>query len=331
VTRVAQFLPTARESRSGYERQKSLRILLVAEESPGLQLIREIARTKHELVGVVATSDLKGGMSGRVWQLAQTMGLHTWPGESVKDPRFARRLGAENIDVLLNVHSLHLICPEVLEVPRLGAFNLHPGPLPRYAGLNAPSWALYNDESNYAVTVHRIEPGIDTGPVVFEAPFKIGCDDNALALFMQCVKLGVPLLMRLLQSLAMDPKSLPLTPQDVSQRRYFGRKVPDQGRLIWNRPAAHIVNFVRACDYYPFVSPWGYPLARLGDRSIRIVRAQRSGGAVDAPPGTITGCDREMAIVAAADETIGIRLVEWEGKIVPAAKVLEPGVRLGDG
>lgn len=308
-----------------------MRVLLIAEESPGLQMIREIGRTEHEIAGVVAAPDFEGSGSGSVWQLARKSDFRTWPSESVKDPCFAHQLEAAKIDVLLNVHSLHLICPEVLDAPRYGAFNLHPGPLPQYAGLNAPSWALYNGETKHAVTVHRVDPGIDTGPVAFEASFDIGRDDNALALFMQCIKLGVPLMMRLLKTLATAPKSLALRSQDTGLRRYFGREVPERGRLAWGRSAEHIVNFVRACDYYPFSSPWGYPAARLGERSIRVVRARRTGEAANAPAGTVMRCEGDLALVAANDETIALHLVELEGKTVPAGKVLTPGDRLEDG
>ena len=70
----------------------------------------------------------------------------------------------QGVDLLLNVHSLYLIARRtVVAAPRIGSFNLHPGPLPEYAGLNTPSWAIYNGEREHGVTVHWMEPGVDTG------------------------------------------------------------------------------------------------------------------------------------------------------------------------
>ena len=57
------------------------------------------------------------------------------------------------MDLILNVHSLHLIRKEILDLPRLGSFNFHPGPLPRYAGLNSVCWALYRGETKHGVTL----------------------------------------------------------------------------------------------------------------------------------------------------------------------------------
>ena len=57
--------------------------------------------------------------------------------------------------------------------------------------------------------------------------------------------------------MAEDPEKLPRTTQDLSQRCYYGKKPPNDGRLEWTAPADRIVNFVRACDYFHFESPWG--------------------------------------------------------------------------
>lgn len=54
--------------------------------------------------------------------------------------------------------------------------NLHNGPLPRYRGVNPINWALKNKENNHGVTIHRIEPGIDTGPIYGQIIFPI--NDN---------------------------------------------------------------------------------------------------------------------------------------------------------
>src|SRR5580692_7331177 len=73
------------------------------------------------------------------------------PVERVKDPELAESLRSAQVDLLLNVHSLYIIHQGVLAVPRLGAYNLHPAPLPRYAGLNSVSWAIYHGEKEHGV------------------------------------------------------------------------------------------------------------------------------------------------------------------------------------
>ena len=91
---------------------------------------------------MVASPKPAYGSPVTLWKTAERLGYRTWAAESVKDPMFARQVRADDVDVLLNVHSLHIINKDVLRAPKLSSFNLHPGPLPRYAGLNPVCWAL---------------------------------------------------------------------------------------------------------------------------------------------------------------------------------------------
>jgi methionyl-tRNA formyltransferase len=57
------------------------------------------------------------------------------------------------------------IAPQaLLEIPRLGSLNPHYGLLPRYRGMNVTEWSIYHDDP-VGVTVHAVDPGIDTGPI----------------------------------------------------------------------------------------------------------------------------------------------------------------------
>ena len=58
-----------------------------------------------------------------------------------------------------------MIPDPVLALAARGAINFHDGPLPRYAGLNAPVWAILNREPAHGVTWHLIEGGIDEGDI----------------------------------------------------------------------------------------------------------------------------------------------------------------------
>src|SRR5207237_10106595 len=140
-------------------------------------------------------------------------GLDGREARDVKRPDYAQKIIDERVDVILNVHSRYIVHEEVCQAPRIGAFNMHPGPLPEYAGLNCVSWALYRGESRYAVTVHWMIREIDAGDIVYQASFPIQANDTPLLLTHKCVKAGVPLLARLLESAARDPQSIPRTPQ----------------------------------------------------------------------------------------------------------------------
>lgn len=309
-----------------------MNILLIAEESAGIQVLRALAESNHRIVAVM-TSPLKRTTDwATVWRVAEKLGHPTWPASLVRDPDFAGTVRSEKVDLILNVHSRYVIHEKVINAPRIGSFNLHPGPLPAYAGLNTVSWAIYRDERTYGVTVHKMVPEIDAGPIVSQSFFKIEAKDTALSLYSRCIKAGVPLVLQLLETAYRNSGAIPLIPQDLTRRQYFGKTIPEHGRLRWSRPAREIVNFVRACDYYPFPSPWGYPRARKGDQDIALVKASLSGKACDALPGTV-GEVRGLSgvYIACADEWILARELMINGRRIDAVDVLRTMNRLDDG
>jgi UDP-4-amino-4-deoxy-L-arabinose formyltransferase/UDP-glucuronic acid dehydrogenase (UDP-4-keto-hexauronic acid decarboxylating) len=302
-----------------------LNVLLVGEESAGAQTLKLLAQGPHTLVGVMASSSRKqaGGMT--VWQLAEKMGVRRWPAELVKDPNFAEVIRAEKVDLLLNVHSLFVIKGEIVEAPAFGSYNLHPGPLPRYAGLNAPSWAIYHDEKKHGVTLHKMLAGIDTGSIAYQTLFDIEEEDSGFTLSAKCIKYGMDLIKQLLETAAVDPDAIPVIPQDLSQREYFGKGTPEDGWLAWSRPAREIFNFVRAADYSPFHSPWKHPRSMLGEQEIGFVKVALTGQRSTVTPGIISQSEDGMVRVACQDEWVTPRRITLDGQYINNLDILKPG------
>jgi methionyl-tRNA formyltransferase len=282
-----------------------MRVVLIGEEAAGLRTLTALQSRPDEIVAVVTSPGTE--RAAPLWSTAQRFGLQAFPSDVVSDPEFAGWIRAQHVDLILNVHSLRIIDSAVLDAPRLGSFNLHPGPLPRYAGLNTVSWAIYNGEAEYGVTVHRMTDRIDAGPVAYQAAFPMAVDETPLTLSSKCVRQGITLLLRLLDDGAAG--QIPETPQDLSQRRYFGREVPENGRICWTRPAKAVDNLVRACDYHPFRSPWGHPRARVWDRELTVNKVIRTCERATAPPGTARA-DGSDTLVACSDEWVVVRVGE---------------------
>jgi len=307
-------------------------ILLVGEESAGIQTLKALTNGDHRIVAVMASQSKNNGGLANLWETAERLGYQTWPAKLVKDPRFADEVRAAEVDVILNIHSLFIINKEVVTAPRIGCFNMHPGPLPRYAGLNAVSWAIYRGETSHGVTIHKMEPGIDTGHIVYQELFDIDDADTGLTVSARCIRSGVALVLRLMETLSANPAAIPLTPQDLTKREYFGREIPYEGWLIWSLPAREIVNFVRACDFFPFHSPWGHPRTILetmsGAQEISVVKARLTGERCDRSPGTVGEFVGPGVKVACGDEWVIVNKLKVEGRHANSADVLEPGSRL---
>lgn len=304
-----------------------MRILLVGEESAGLNVLRWLLTTDHVVVAVLA-----GDTTGRTSSLAsaaERLGLRVHSAELVREGGFAAWLESERVDLLLNIHSLFLVHPGALDTPTIGCFNLHPGPLPRYAGLNAPSWAIYHGEARHGTTVHWMTQEIDAGPVAYQEFFEITPEDTGLSVTMKCVRLGVPLVSKVVDAAVDGQAAIPRIEQDPRDRTYLPPGPPDGGRVSWSAPARRIVDFVRAADYLPFPSPWGHPRTTTGSQELEITKASSTGESTNgARPGTVKSTRARGVLVAAADEWVLLERVRVAGGATWASEVLRPGMRL---
>jgi methionyl-tRNA formyltransferase len=303
-----------------------VRVVVIAEEAAGVQALRGLAglQSAPELVAVLTRSAADGAERPVVYESARQLGLDVWPSRSVASPELANHLRDGKVDLLINVHSLFVIHPDVVAAPVIGSFNLHPGPLPEYAGLNVPSWAIYRGERSHAVTLHWMDDGIDSGPIAWEERFAIEDGDTGLAVSGKCVRHGLPLVLRLAEQAADDPSLIPRKKQDPTRRRYFSAGPPAHGRLEWSEPADAILRFVRAADYAPFDSPWGPPEAHLGEHSVGIAKATGTGVEATQPPGTVVEVDDSGVLVATGDDLILIQRF-WQ-----AGRYLKPGELFAD-
>src|SRR5918998_2167948 len=148
-----------------------MNVLLVGAEAAGARCLALLERSGHRVVGALTPREHASGAA--LAASADRLGVPVLEPALVRRPQFAARIEELAVDLLLNVHSLHLIDAAVLAAPRVGSFNLHPGPLPEYAGLSVPSWAIYRGERRHAVTLHWMAADVDAGHVAYEAELPI--------------------------------------------------------------------------------------------------------------------------------------------------------------
>jgi UDP-4-amino-4-deoxy-L-arabinose formyltransferase/UDP-glucuronic acid dehydrogenase (UDP-4-keto-hexauronic acid decarboxylating) len=275
-----------------------MNVLVAAEEAAGAHALRTLLRRRHRVVAALTQSE-------SVRAPAAAADIPVWPPRLVTDHAFAERMSRADVDLLLNVHSLFVIHPDLLTTPRVGAFNLHPGPLPAYAGLNAPSWAIYRGERTHAVTLHWMAAEVDTGRIAYEAPFDVAPGETGLSLSLKCVRFGLPLIEQLIETAATAPGSIPAIDQDLGRRRYFGRNAPHDGWVPWQLPARRVEAFLRAGTFAPFPSPWGPARAYIDGEVVNVRRVRPTGRPADRPPGTVERRPKGL-LVATADEWLVI-------------------------
>jgi folate-dependent phosphoribosylglycinamide formyltransferase PurN len=72
------------------------------------------------------------------------------------------------------IYGSPILKPELFEIPTLGTLGIHHGKAPEYRGKKTTFWAMYNREETAAVTIQKINAGLDTGEIVKQGEVTIG-------------------------------------------------------------------------------------------------------------------------------------------------------------
>jgi methionyl-tRNA formyltransferase len=153
-------------------------------------------------------------------------------------------------DLLLSFYYRTMIREEVLEIPKLGALNLHGSYLPKYRGRVPVNWAVINGESDTGATLHYMVQKPDAGDIVDQEKVAISFTDTAFDVFNKVTEAAVTVLSRSLAPLLEE--RAPRIPMDLSRGSYFGGRRPADGRIDWHRSALEIYNLIRGVTHpYP--------------------------------------------------------------------------------
>ena len=159
-----------------------------------------------------------------------------------------------------------ILPPAVLEIPRFGAINIHPSLLPRYRGPAPVLRAIRNGDPEIGVTVHRIDAGVDTGPILAQrGGVPVDDDITAERLRAQLAQVIPDLLTTALARIAAGESG---SQQPDTDEPRAAMMEPEYSRVDWSRAAREIHNQVRV---FRFMGSRDKPVAQVGDQWLRLV------------------------------------------------------------
>ncbi|MFC4562838.1 methionyl-tRNA formyltransferase [Nocardiopsis mangrovi] len=155
----------------------------------------------------------------------------------------------------------------VLDIPRLGAINIHVSLLPKYRGPAPLPWAIRNGDSTGGITVHRMDDDFDTGNILAQSGGIPLADDISWASY--CVD-AMPVVHKLVRaSLTRVAAGHVGDPQDHSAATYAGFMEPEFSVVRWSDSARTIHNQVRT---HRFMRSSEHPVAEIGGSWLRVMR-----------------------------------------------------------
>ncbi len=297
----------------------SFRCVLIGADSLLVECGELLRSRGHEVVAVVSGAQKVSDWGRRIGVPVHDASTRAWVDE----------LRGTSFDHLFAITHLAILPDAALTLPAKGAINFHDGPLPAYAGLNAPAWALLNGETSYGISWHEITSGIDEGDLLKQQLFDISPAETSLSINTRNFETAIDTFAVLVDELASG--TVRRTPQDLSKPRTTYKRNDRPAVLCtldWRRPAVELERLVRALDFGRYANPLGSPTLWTSSGAVAVKRAEVRDD--EGAPGEVLETDGEI-VVATGDGAIALSAFETltgdEISVADAAVLL--GIRGG--
>ena len=107
-----------------------------------------------------------------------TFELESYPDREVRDRAIADWLSARGVDLIVLTGYMQLLSPQFVHRFANRIVNVHPALLPSFPGLDAIGQALEHGVRITGVTVHFVDEGVDTGPIVLQRAVPVPPDSD---------------------------------------------------------------------------------------------------------------------------------------------------------
>jgi len=181
--------------------------------------------------------------------VAERHNIPVYTPESLKDPQWITLIADAKPDIIFSFYYRKMIPGEILDIPKVGAFNLHGSLLPKFRGRCPVNWVLIAGERETGLTLHYMLEKPDAGDIVARKKIDIDFEDNVYTVYMKMAEAARELMKGILPQL--NEGTFTRKPQ-MGASSYFGGRKPEDGIVMWEKDALSIYNLTRAITHpYP--------------------------------------------------------------------------------
>lgn len=276
---------------------------IIGDDNITLQCADIILTNHHKLLGLISSSK-----KIKKWCEANSVTCI----KNIKE--FEKNHMDKKCDFLFSIANGNILPESILQYPFFYAINYHNSPLPKYAGLYATSWAILNDETEHAVTWHKMQEKVDAGDILKQPWFAIEEEDTALTLNLKCYEHAVQAFQELVNELATHT----VTPvkQNLMYRSYYGLKDKPEnfGFISWEEPAENIDRLCRALTFGKYVNELVIPKVMINETIFVIKSYKKLGVSSGGAPGKIVHIsNKELQITTKTTDIALFELADLTG------------------
>lgn len=289
--------------------------------------LRALIGEGFEVVGVVTQPDKPQGRSreiipSAIKRIATEEDLPIFQPKNARDPELLEMLNVIKPEISIVVAYGHILPGNIIDLPEKGTLNIHASLLPALRGAAPIQAAIRQGLRKTGITIMRMVPALDAGPIVIQAETEIHDDETSGELTGRLAELGALTLLEALTLISLDKATE--TPQDESLVTYAPKINRESGRIDWKQSAIEIARLIRAYD----PRPGAYTTSGRGD--IKMFGPKLVGG-IKGKPGEVMKVLGEL-VVACGTDAVRISEVQPTGKKRMAAHdwARGRGAKVGD-
>jgi methionyl-tRNA formyltransferase len=297
-----------------------LKIIFAGTPLFAAKALQALLQQQIEIVAVLTQPDRPSGRgmqlkSSPVKQLAVEHGLPVLQPTTLKIPEIQKQLEGYQADLMI-VAAYGLILPQaVLQIPRLGCWNIHASLLPRWRGAAPIQRAILAGDQLTGITIMQMDVGLDTGDMLLKQTCAIEPSETATTLHDKLAELGARAIIEalaLLQQNKISPE-----PQDSSLANYAAKLSKEEGRIDWAKDAHEIARSVRGYNPFPGAS------ASVNGTLLKIWQANVIENIAD-EPGKVIHAEKNSLFVACGTSALSLELIQKpNAKALPVAQFLQ--------
>jgi len=249
-----------------------------------------------------------------VGAIAERHRIPTLKPVRIKTPEFLAELKSFDPDLLVVAAYGRILPQAILDAPRLMPINVHASLLPRHRGAAPIEGAILAGDAETGVTIMRMVPEMDAGPIILMRAIPIAPDDTQGTLKEMLAELGATALLETLDLIARGIATE--KPQDHSAATYTKQVKKEDAVIDWRRDAEAIERMTRAYDPWPVARTTlnREPLMiwRAGVDSVDTTAADSAGQITALKPSPVVQCGAGRLVLLEVQAAGRKRMRAWD-------------------
>ncbi len=318
--------------------ETTLRIVFMGTPEFAVPILAGLLNRGCHVVAVVTQPDRPRGRGHAVRPspvkgFALDNGIRVMEPTRLRDPEFLKEMADLRPDVIVTAAYGRLIPRELLDLPPMGCYNVHPSLLPAYRGAAPIHHALLRGDTRTGISIFRMTEELDAGDIIVQEETEIRPDEDRGSLEKRLAERSSEVLLKALRLVATG-EAIPVA-QDASKATYAPMISSADEAIDWQKDARTVVSQIRA------LAPAPGATTRLAGQPLKVLAASvwegQAGDGLnpDAAPGTVLAIvPREGFVVACGGGAVLVRQVKPAGRRAMQAadflngSPLQPGDRL---